>query len=437
MLDIKLIREKPEEIKAAIARKGAEPALIDELLELDARRRDLIAKVERYQTELNVQSKEIAQYHGQQKIDAIKEASESSGKIGQLKPELDKVEAEYKKIIQEIPNIPSDDTPDGPDVSGNVVLRRWGEKPKFDFKPLEHFEIGENLGIIDIQRATKISGSRFSYLKGDLVLLQNAILNFAYSVLTSEEKLKEIAEKAKLKVSSKPFLPVIPPVFIKPEPFERMGRIEPKEERYYIESDDLFLIGSAEHTLGSMHMDETFQEKDLPVRYAGYSLAFRREAGSYGKDMKGIIRVHQFDKLELESFTKPADSIIEQNFIIAIQEYLMQELKIPYQIVQICTGDMGGPDFRQIDLESWLPGQNKYRETHTSDNMTDYQSRRLNTKYKSKDGKSELVHMNDATAFAMGRTMIAILENYQQADGSVKIPEVLQQYTKFVEIKHK
>lgn len=435
MLDIKLIREKPEEIKKAIARKGAEPALIDELLDLDQRRRELIAKLETFQGELNVQSKEIAQYHGQQKIDAIKEASESSEKIGQLKPELEKIDVEYKKIIQDIPNIPSDDTPDGPDESGNVVLRQWGEKPKFDFKPLEHFEIGETLGIIDIARATKISGARFSYLKGDLVLLQNAILNFAYSVLTDEKKLKEIAAKADLKVSSKPFLPVIPPVFIKPEPFERMGRIEPKEERYYIESDDLFLIGSAEHTLGSMHMDETFQEKDLPVRYAGYSPAFRREAGSYGKDMKGIIRVHQFDKLELESFTKSDDSIAEQDFIIAIQEYMMQKIEIPYQIVQICTGDMGGPDFRQIDLESWLPGQDKYRETHTSDNMTDYQSRRLNTKFKNKDGKTELVHMNDATAFAMGRTLIAILENYQQKDGSVKIPEVLQKYTGFTVIK--
>lgn len=437
MLDIKLIREKPEEIKKAIARKGAEPALIDELLDLDQRRRELIAKLETFQGELNVQSKEIAQYHGQQKIDAIKEASESSEKIGQLKPELEKVDAEYKKIIQDIPNIPSDDTPDGPDESGNVVLRQWGKKTEFDFKPLEHFEIGETLGIIDIARATKISGARFSYLKGDLVLLQNAILNFAYSVLTDEKKLKEIAAKADLKVSSKPFLPVIPPVFIKPEPFERMGRIEPKEERYYIESDDLFLIGSAEHTLGSMHMDETFKEDEMPVRYAGYSLAFRREAGSYGKDMKGIIRVHQFDKLELESFTKPADSTVEQDFIIAIQEYMMQELSIPYQIVQICTGDMGGPDFRQIDLESWLPGQDKYRETHTSDNMTDYQSRRLNTKFKNKDGKTELVHMNDATAFAMGRTLIAVLENYQQKDGSVKIPEVLQKYTGFTEIKRK
>ena len=434
MLDIKLIREKKEEIKAAIGRKGADTILIDEILELDKKRRDLLAKVERNQEELNKYSKDIAALHSQQKIDAINNASVVSENIKELKPALDKVEAEYKKVLYSIPNIPSEDTPDGPDESGNKVLRQVGEKPVFDFEPKEHWQLGEALDLIDIQRAVKISGARFNYLKGKLVLLQFALLNYAYSILTDENKLKEIAEGAGLKVSHKAFTPVVPPVFIKPEPFERMARIDPKEERYYIQSDDLFLIGSAEHTLGSMFMDETLAESALPLRLAGYSPAFRREAGSYGKDMKGILRVHQFDKLEMESFTKPEDSLNEQNFIVAIQEYLMKSLGIAYQVVQICTGDMGGPDFRQIDIESWFPSQNTYRETHTSDSMTDYQSRRLNTRAKI-GSKTEFVHMNDATVFAMGRTIAAICENYQQKDGSIKIPEVLQKYTGFTEIK--
>ena len=435
MLDIKLIRENPEEIKKAIARKGTEPALVDEAISLDRRRRDLISKIEEYQTELNKFSKEIAMFHGQQKIDSIKEASEYSEKIKDLKPELDKANKEFGAVMFSIPNIPSEDTPDGPDESGNVVLRKVGKLPKFDFKPKEHWQLGEELDIIDITRSTKISGARFNYLKGKLVLLQYALLNHAYSILTDESKLKEISEKAGLKVSTKPFVPMVPPVFIKPEPFEKMARIEPKEERYHIPSDDLFLIGSAEHTMGSYFMDETIAEKDLPIRFAGFSLAFRREAGSYGKDMKGILRVHQFDKLEMESFTVPEDSTKEQNFIVAIQEYLMQSLDLPYQIVLKCAGDQGDPDTRAIDIETWLPGQDRYRETHTSDSMTDYQSRGLNTKVKRKSGKTEFVHMNDATAYAMGRTLVAIMENCQQKDGSIQIPKVLQKYTGFKEIK--
>ena len=222
---------------------------------------------------------------------------------------------------------------------------------------------------------------------------------------------------------------------IKPDIFAKMARLEPKDERYYIQSDDVYLVGSAEHALGPMHMDETILEQDLPLRYAGYSTAFRREAGSYGKDTKGILRMHQFDKIEMESFSKPEDSIMEQDFFVAIQEYLLKQLEIPYQVMMICTGDMGGPDARQIDIECWMPGQNKYRETHTADLMTDYQARRLNTKLKRKDGKNEFVHMNDATVFAIGRTLIAILENNQQKDGSVKVPKVLHKYTGFKAIK--
>jgi seryl-tRNA synthetase len=267
-------------------------------------------------------------------------------------------------------------------------------------------------------------------------MLEFALVQFAFSVLTDEKILKKIIKKVGLDVPSTPFVPVIPPVFIRPEVFQKMGRLEPKDERYYIPKDDLYLIGSAEHTLGSMHMDEVFNVEALPIRYIGFSAAFRREAGAASKDMKGILRVHQFDKLEMESFTRPEDSLKEQDFFVAIEEYFMQELELPYRVVAICTGDMGAPDYRQIDIETWLPGQNKYRETHTSDLMTDYQSRRLNIKTKIGD-KTEFVHMNDATAIAMSRTPIAIMENYQQKDGSIKIPKALQKYTGFKEIKKK
>lgn len=433
MLDIKFVRENIEKVKTGIAKKGADPALVDEAVELDGKRRRLLTQLEDFQNKLNVKSKEIAEYHSQQKVDAINDATALSDQIKQIKPKLEDVNISYLEIMDKLPNLPSEDTPNGKDESENKVIRSHGDKPKID-QPKEHWQIGEELGIIDIARATKVSGPRFGYIKGELALLQFALIQFTYSVITNEEILKKIAKDAKLDVSTKPFISIIPPVFIKPPVFAKMARLEPKEERYYIPSDDLFLIGSAEHTLGSMHMDETFDEKDLPLRYAGYSTSFRREAGSYGKDMKGMLRVHQFDKLEMESFTVPENSIKEQNFIVAIQEYLMQQIEVPYQVVQICTGDMGGPDARQIDIESWLPGQDKYRETHTSDLMTDYQARRLNTRVKRKDGKTEFVHMNDATAFAMGRALIAITENYQQKDGTINVPEVLKKWTGFSKI---
>lgn len=434
MLDIKLIREKPDFIKERIVTKGKDAGLVDEVLLLDRNRRRITGELEKAQSALKNESDKIANLYGQQKIDAIKDASAHSEKVKKLKPEMEQANAEFKNALFALPNLPSDDTPVGPDESGNKVLRQVGTPPKFDFAPKEHWELGEALDVIDVSRAVKVSGTRFVYLKGQLVLLQYAILQYAYSVLTDETVLKEIIKKAGLKVSSKPFTPVIPPELIKAEPLERMARINPRDERYYIPEDDLFLIGSAEHTLGSMYMDETIEEKELPIRLAGFSSAFRREAGSYSKDLKGVLRVHQFDKLEMESFTNPEDAVAEQDLIVAIQEHIMSNLGVPYQAVQICTGDMGGPDYRQIDIESWFPGQNCYRETHTSDLMTDYQSRRLNTRVRRSNGSTEFVHMNDATAVAMGRAIAAIMENFQQKDGSIEIPEVLHKYLSFKKI---
>lgn len=426
MLDIQFIRDHVDEVKAAVKNKRVDLD-VDVLLSTDQDRRKLLQEVEELQSLKNDINDLIREAKTpEEREEVIAKGKEIKAKLDERGPLLEAAQSKYQSLMLSVPNIPSADTPVGPDESGNVVLRKVGEPKPFSFTPKEHWELGAALDIIDTDRAAKISGARFAYLKGDLVLLQYALVQLVFGILTNREKLATLIAEAKLTVSDAPFIPVVPPVFIKPEPFERMGRLHPTDERYHIESDDLYLIGSAEHTLGSMHMDETFEESELPRRYIGMSPAFRREAGSYGKDMKGILRLHQFDKLEMESFTVSEQSLDEQNLFVAIQEHLMHLLEIPYQIVQICTGDMGKPDARQIDIECWLPGQGKYRETHTSDLMTDFQARRLNTKVKRGDGRSEFVHMNDATAVAIGRTLIAIMENYQNEDGSINIPAALQ-----------
>jgi len=419
MLDIKFIRQNPEVVKKAIKNKNVDLDL-DKLLALDVRRRELIESSEALKAEQNKKSK-----GPQFNVDELKSLKE---KFKVLEGELSCVEEEFVQLMLQIPNIPSDDTPIGPDETHNEVLRKWGEIPAFRFRPKEHWELGQELDVIDMERASKVSGARFAYRKGAVVLLEMAVIQYTFSVLTDEKIVKKIAKKVKLDISAKPFRPVLPPVMIKPDVFQKMDRLEPKEERYYIPSDDIFLVGSAEHTIGAMHMGETFKEEDMPVRYIGLSTAFRREAGSYGKDMKGLIRMHQFDKLEIESFTLPEDSQKEQELIVAIIEYMVQELKLPYQVLIMCTGDMGKQDARHIDIEIWMPGQNKYRETHTSDLMTDFQARRLNTRVKRDNGETQYVHMNDATAFALSRAVVAIMENYQTEKGTIQIPKVLQKH---------
>ena len=417
MLDIKFIRENTDKVKKAVEAKRLDSSLVDKVLELDEAWKKILREVEALRSERNkaAEAKDI------EKGKEIKE------KLKNLEPQLKETEGKFNQAILQIPNLVADDVPVGKDESENKVVREWGKPLKFDFKPKDHVEIGESLDIIDVKRASEIVGARFAYLKGDGALLEFALIQFVLSVLTDENLLKGIADKVEKGYTPKPFVPVVPPVMIKEEVFEKMARLHPKEERYFIPTDNLFLIGSAEHTLGPMHMNEVLNEKDLPIRYVGFSTSFRREAGSYGKDTRGILRVHQFDKLEMESFTIPENGPKEQDFFVAIQEYLMQKLELPYQVIAICTGDTGAPDYRQIDINTWLPGQGEYRETHTSDYMTDYQARRLNTKYNTKDG-AQFVHMNDATAFAIGRTIIAVLENYQQKDGTVNVPKVLQEY---------
>lgn len=418
MLDIKYIRENPQLVKEKSKQKGYD-VNVDKLLKVDKDRRKLIEEVDKLRSD----RKKAADARDEKKGQEIKSA------LKEKENQLEKLHEEFYVLICEVPNVPLDDVPIGKDETENKSVRKWGEPKKFDFKIKDYQDLGEDLNIIDTNTAAKVSGSRFGYIKGELALLQFSLQRYALDVLTSEKEIQKISKNTHVK----PFIPVLPPVMIKPTVFDQMARLEPKEERYFIEKDNLYLIGSAEHTLGPMHMDSTLDEKDFPVRYVGYSTAFRREAGTYGKDTRSIFRVHQFDKLEIESFTLPEESVKEQDFIVSIQEYLMQQLEIPYEVIMICTGDMGGPDARQIDINAWFPAQNKYRETHTSDLMTDYQARRLNTKIRRRDGKTEFVHMNDATVFA-GRTLLAIMENYQQKDGSILVPKALQKYTGFNKI---
>lgn len=432
MLDIKFIQENPNLIKKVCKDKHIN-ADIDRLLELDKKKKDFIQKTDELRKIRNEIAEEIKKDISK-KNELIQKGKNIREEILKLEKESEETEKEFNESIYSVPNIISEDTPIGLDESGNKVLRQVGEIPKFNFRPKNHIELGVLRNIIDTEKSSVISGSRFNYLFGKAVLLQFALLQFVFHTLTNQKIIKELTDKTG-NPFDKPFIPVIPPVIAKSEIMKKMDRFNPIEERYYLEQDDSLLIGSAEHTLGPLHINEILNEKDLPIRYIGYSTAFRREAGSYGKDITGILRRHQFDKAEMETFIQPEYGLVEQELIVAIQEYLVQQLKIPYQVMMICSGDMGKQDFRQIDIECFMPGENRYRETHTSDYMTDYQSRRLNIKYKDKNGNKSLVHMNDATAFAMGRILIAILENYQQEDGSIKIPEVLQKYLEFKEIR--
>ena len=417
MLDIRFIKENKDIVQAAAKAKN-KPVNLDELLRLADERKELKSNIDEINQKRNLAAKEQNREEG-----------------GKLKKELEEVELRYTKVDKEfvslmlkVPNIISPDTPVGQDETGNKVLRQWGEKPQFDFAPKEHFELGEKLGVIDNETATAVSGPRFAYIKGDLVLMQFAVLQRCFEILNDKKTLEEIAKNAGLSINVNTFTPVLPPAIVKTAVQNRMARFLSPEEHYIFPEDNQMLVGSAEHTLGPIYMDKIIEEGKLPIRLVGYSTAFRREAGSYGRDMKGILRLHQFDKLEMETFCLPENSLPEQDFLVAIQEHLLQTLKLPYQVVAICTADMGFPDYRQIDIETWMPGQNKYRETHTADLTTGFQSRRLNTKVKRTDGNVELVHINDATLAAMGRMLIAIMENYQQKDGSIEIPKVLRPY---------
>jgi len=427
MIDIQDLRNRPTEYQHAADNKGIKLSVAD-FLAIDVHKRELQSVLDEMRSQQNKASKEIPTMQGDAKKELLAKMKTLSDEGKEKETALKDVEVRWQEMLLRIPNLPLPEVPIGRSEEENVVVRTHGEPKTFDFPVRDHITIGKELDIIDVEQAAIVSGSRFAYLKGDSVRLQMAIIQLTFDTLGNEKILAEVAKKAKLKVSTKPFVPMLPPVIMRREVMERMDRLEPQEQRYLLPEDEQVFVGSAEHTLGPYYMEKTFKEAELPVRFIGYSTAFRREAGTYGKDMGGILRVHQFDKLEMESFTTADTGADEQLFIVALQEYLVQQLDVPYRVLQKCTYDIGKPNANGLDIECWVPSQNTYRETHTSDYMTDYQARRLETAYKAADGKRRLVHMNDATAFAIGRTLIAILENHQNADGSVTIPKALQPY---------
>ncbi len=424
MIDIKYIRENQEHVAQKSLEKGY-PVDINRLLELDNERRDLLKQVESLRTKRNENSNKMQGGKPEQSI--IDEGKQIKVELSEKEAYLNQTDDQYIGLIKQVPNMPLDDVPVGSSEEENQVVMEWGDKPAFDFDPKNHAEIAEARGWIDKERAAKVSGSRFAYVKGDLVKLQFALITWITGVLTDSDKIREIAEQAGLDIDHKPFTPVLPPLLLKTDIYDAMDRLEPRDDRYKIEGEELWLQGSAEHVLGPMHSGETFEPSDLPIRYLGYATSFRKEAGTYGKDMEGIIRMHQFDKLELESFTTAENGYNEHLLLIAIQEYILQQLNLPYRKIMKCTYDIGKPNARGVDMDVWLPGQAKYRETHTADYMTDYQSRRLKTRVKLGDDMG-FVHTNDATGLALGRGMVGIIENYQTIDGRVRIPDILKTY---------
>lgn len=432
MIAIDHLRQNPQIYRDAATNKSRS-VNIDRVLELDSQIRELSKQEQTLRTSRN----ELAKLGKSNPEAARLEGKRIKDELKALEIKRSEVEPEMTALLLEIPNIPLPEVPVGHSEEENRVTKEWGVKPHFGFTPRTHWQIAEMHDLIDKERATKVAGSRFAYIKGDLVLLQMAIVQYVMQTLGNRDHIASLIKKHDLNLSPTPFTPILPPAMIKTEPYMAMDRLEPREDRYQVGTpeDNLWLQGSAEHTLGSMYWDETLPASMLPVRYLGYLTSFRREAGTYGKDTEGIIRMHQFDKLEMEVFSTPETGIDEHKLLIAIQEHLMQDLGIPYRMIQKCTFDIGKPNASGWDVEAWMPGQDKYRETHTADYMTDYQSRRLNTRVKRTDGSIDHVHTNDATAFALGRIMIAIMENYQRADGSVAVPEKLQSYCGLQEIK--
>jgi len=419
MLDITFIRENPDKVREAASSKGISID-VDNLLKIDENRRNMIQEVDALRAKQNKASLDIASLSGKERDKKIAESKKFKSKLEKAEKQLKSTQEVFFELMAVVPNIPFAEVPVGGE-SDNKVLRKKGVPTKFKFKPKDHLQLGEALDVIDVKRAAKVSGSRFQYLKGDLALLEFALINFAMDIARKDG-----------------FIPIIPPVLIKPESMQKMGYIdtpEDAEERYFFEKDNLFLVGTAEQSIGPMHAKEVFERKDLPKRYVGFSTCFREEAGSYGRDTRGILRVHQFDKVELFSFCNSKDSQKEHKLLVAVAEKLWQALKIPYQVVQLATGDMARPSASTIDIEVWLPGQEKYREAGSAYNTTDFQSRRLNIRFKNTEGDLEFVHMLNGTGLAIGRTLIAILENYQTKEGSVKIPSVLQKYIGIKEIK--
>jgi seryl-tRNA synthetase len=398
-------------VKAALARRGAADT-VDEIAALDERRRELLPQIEERRAEQNRVSEQIANAKraGEDASGTIGEMRELAGEIKRLEDDLAGVDERLAAVLPTLPNLPDPSAPDGETEEDAEVLREVGERPAWDFEPKDHLALGIASDTIDIERAAKVSGSRFAYLKRELVLVEFALVQFVMQKLTTRG-----------------FVPVIPPVLVREDALFWTGFLPTDRAQIYeIVGDDLFLIGTSEVPLASLHADEILTEADLPLRYAGFSTCFRREAGAAGKDTHGIFRVHQFDKVEMFQFVHPDQSSDGLEELLSIQEEILQELAIPYRVVNIAVGDLGASAAKKYDCEAWLPGQGRYREVTSCSNTTDYQARRLRCRFRPGAGGSpQLVHTLNGTAVAVGRTLIAIMENHQRSDGSIEIPAAL------------
>ncbi len=415
MLDIELLRKDPEWVRERLStRDKAYAELVDKALELDRERRAILKEIERLRAERNAKSKEIGKLkkEGKDTSELEAEVKNLRESIEKYEVELSEVETKLREVMLSIPNLPHESVPVGEDESQNVEVRRWGKPREFNFQPKPHWEIGERLGIIDFERASKLSGSRFSVLLGWGAKLERALINFMLD-LHSKKGYKE----------------VLPPHLVRPEILIGTGQL-PKfeEELYRCERDDLYLIPTAEVPLTNLFRDEILSEDQLPIYMVSYTPCYRREAGSYGKDVRGLIRQHMFDLLDLVKIVKPEHSYEELERLTADAEAVLQALGLPYRVVLLCTGDMGFASAKTYDIEVWFPSQGRYREISSCSNCEDFQARRMNTKYRDSQGKLHFVHTLNGSGLAVGRTLSAILENYQQEDGSVIVPPALRDY---------
>jgi len=385
---------------------------VDELLSLDERRRALTAEIDELRAEQNRASKAIGGAERDERRSLIDEVAGVSAKVKELEPHLADVEAQLSELLAKTPNVPADSAPDGFTEEDAVEVKRVGEPTSFDFEPRDHVALGELLGVLDVERGVRTSGSRFVYLLGDLVFVELALVRHALDILVG-----------------KGFLPMIPPVLVREEAMYGSGFLPTDAVNIYVTTpDELYLVGTSEVPLAAYRTGEILDEQDLPLRSAGFSTCFRREAGTYGKDMGGMFRVHQFDKVEMFSFTRPEDSWDEHEFLLSIEEEIIGHLEIPYRVVNTAAGDLGGAAAKKYDIEAWLPGQQRYRELTSCSNYTDYGARRLKTRMRREDGRVEMLHTLNGTATAVGRTLIAIMENHQREDGSVELPAALHPY---------
>jgi len=410
MIDVKLLRDNPELIRASQKARGESTSLVDDVLKADEERRTAIVEFEALRAEQNALSKSVGAAKGDEKSALLEKAKSLSIQVKEAESKKSATEEKFRALALSLSNIVDPSAPIGGE-SDFKVIEEVGKVPNFNFEPKDHVELGKLLGAIDVERGAKVSGARFYYLTGPGALLELALVNYAIALATKAG-----------------FIPVIPPVLVKPEAMEGTGFLgQAAENVFHLKEDDFYLVGTSEVPLAAYHMDEILDLNKLPLRYSGYSPCFRREAGSYGKDTRGIIRVHQFEKVEMFSFCRVEDAAAEHQRLLAWEREFLDAMEIPYRVIDVATGDLGSSAIRKFDCEAWIPTQGAYREVTSTSNCTDFQARRLNIRSKGENGTSPVATLN-GTLVAVPRMIVAILENHQQSDGSVILPKALQSY---------